>query len=243
VRASRDHGLTFARDATALAATSASMTVGGDGRLHVVGINGGPLGGYGSALQTIEYAVSSDGGVTFSRPVVVSARNELIPSYFAGPSIALDPAHGWMYFAYARGGRDAAWDIVLAATRDGGKTFVRTALGDGCALHMVPSLAVDAATGTLHLAYYDTSGAPGRFAHAICSAGLAKCLLRGAIGTVPFADLSLVRNAANEVGDYASLLFDDRRRVLHAIWTQPIINAEGNVVSRIFHASARLIIR
>jgi hypothetical protein len=243
VRSSRDRGDSWLHDTTALPAQVGDLAVGGDGRVHVVGLRGGVLGSYGSAMQAIEYAVSADGGATFSRRVIVSARDERIPSWFAGPVLAVDDARGWVYFAYARGGRDAVWDIALVATRDGGKTFVRAALGDGCALHMVPTLALDAATGTLHVAYYDTSGAPGRFVHASCGPGLAKCAARGAIESDAFAALSLVRHAANAVGDYASLVFDDRRRALHATWAEPVADSEGRVVTRIVHASAKIPLR
>jgi hypothetical protein len=243
VRSSRDRGDSWLHTTTALPATTGALAVGSDGRVHVVGLRGGVLASYGSAMQAIEYAVSADGGATFSRRVVVSARDERIPSWFAGPVIAVDDARGWVYFAYARGGRDAVWDIALVATRDGGKTFVRAALGDGCALHMVPTLALDAATGTLHVAYYDTSGAPGRFVHASCGPGLAKCAVRGAIESDAFAALSLVRHAANAVGDYAGLVFDDRRRVLHATWAEPVADSEGRVVTRIVHASAKIPLR
>lgn len=240
VRSSRDRGDTWLHDVTALPATASNLAVGNDGRVHVVGLRGSVLASYGSAMQAIEYAVSADGGATFSRRVIVSARDERIPSWFAGPAIVVDDVRGWVYFAYARGGRDAAWDISLAATRDGGKTFVRASLGDGCALHMVPTLALDAATGMLHVGYYDTSGAPGRFAHASCGPGLAKCAPRGAIESDAFAALSLVRHAANAVGDGASLTFDDRRRILHAVWAEPIADAQGRVASRIAHAAATL---
>lgn len=109
VRASRDGGATFGAGATALAGTYGNATVGADGRLHIVAINGGPLGGYGSAQQRIEYTVSSDGGVTFAKPLVVSGRDEMLPFFFANPSVAVDTARKWLYFAYVRGGRDARW--------------------------------------------------------------------------------------------------------------------------------------
>jgi hypothetical protein len=240
VRASSDGGATWSRATTALAGARGSAVVGEDGRLHLVAENGSKLGAYGSAHQTIGYAVSADGGTTFSSAITISGRDELIPFFFANPSIALDERRGWTYFAYARGGRDAKWDIALVATRDGGKTFVRKSLGDGCAIHMVPNLAVDPTTGTLHVAYYDTSGAPGRFAHATCSSGLTSCAPRGAIDSVPFAGLSTVRHAANALGDYASLVLDNKRRVLHAIWAEPIVDADGTLAAHLFHASAKL---
>ncbi len=235
VRASRDGGKTFGKPSTALAGIYGNAAVGSDGRLHVVTLNGGPLGAYGSAQQKVEYTVSSDGGATFAKAITVSGRDEMIPFFFSNPSIAVDDRRRWIYFAYARGGRDAKWDIVLAAYN--GKTWTRHTIGDSCAIHMVPNLALDPTTGTLHVAYYDS--APNRFAHAACTPGLGKCTQLGAINSQPFAALSTVRHGSKWIGEYESLLVDDKRRVLHALWSQPI--AEGDkIVSRVFHATAKL---
>jgi len=233
VRASKDGGKTFGPPSTALAGIYGNAAVGADGRLHVVTLNGGPMGAFGSAQQKVEYAVSSDGGATFSKAVTVSGRDEMIPFFFSNPSIAV--YRNWIYFAYARGGRDAKWDIVLAAFD--GKKWTHQTIGDGCAIHMVPNLAVDPRTGTLHVAYYDS--APSRFAHATCTPGLGKCTVLGAINSQPFAALSTERHGSKWIGEYESLLVDDKRRVLHALWSQPV--AEGDkTVSRVFHATAKL---
>lgn len=131
---------------------------------------------------------------------------------------------------------------MISATKDGGKTWKRQTIGDDCAIHMVPNLALDSVTGTLHVAWYDTSGAPGRFAHATCTVGAAKCTQVGAINTVAFAALSTVRHGAKWIGEYESLIVDERRRVLHAIWAQPVAE-DGAIVSRIFHSQAKLPLR
>jgi hypothetical protein len=239
VRTSRDGGKTFTTGPIVAAGTNASALASGDGKLHVVALHGNLLGAYGSAQQTVEYAVSSDGGASFSRPVTVSGRDELLPYLYARPALAADPARRWIYIAYVRGGRDAAWDIVLAASKDGGATWKRTTLaGDGCALHMLPSLAVDAATGTLHVVYYDAEGGPGRLVHAACGPGVTKCTWLGTVSPTPFAGLSLGRRTAASVG-YESLVLDDKRRLLHVVWAQPIDEGAGPVV-RIFHAAAKL---
>src|SRR5207237_194411 len=174
--------------------------------------------------QKVEYAVSSDGGATFAKAITVSGRDEVIPFFFSNPSIAVDDRRKWIYFAYARGGRDAKWDIVLAAYN--GKTWTHQTIGDGCAIHMVPNLALDPTTGTLHVAYYDS--APARFAHTTCTPGLVKCTALGAINSQPFAALSTVRHGSKWIGEYESLLVDDKRRVLHALWSQPV--TEGDKV-------------
>ena len=217
VLASHDAGATFSAAATPLAGGATSAAVGSDGRLHVVALSGGPRDGYGSAMQQVGYAVSADGGATFAH-AAISARDELLPYYFATPAIALDDRRRILYVAYLRGGRDAAWDLVIAATRDGGKTWTRAVLGDRCAWHAVPTLAVDPTTGVLHVAYYDSAGDAG-FTHAICTIGATKCAVLGALDDTP-APMSTVRHAANALGDHAVLAIDDRARVLHAMWTR-----------------------
>ncbi len=240
VRASRDGGKTFGPGAIALAGTYGNAVATADGRLHVVALAGSPLGAYGSAQQVVEYTVSSDGGATFSRPVVVSARDEMLPYFFANPSLAIDTRRKWLYAAYVRGGRDARWDIMLAVSKDGGATWRRTKLaGDDCAIHMVPNLALDPTTGTLHVAYYDSEDAPGRFVHASCGPGATRCKILGAINSTPFATLSTTRHSTKWVGEYEGLVVDDKRRVLHAVWAQTVDEAR-QPITRIFHAQAKL---
>jgi hypothetical protein len=239
VRGSMDHGKTLGKPATALAGIYGNAVVGSDGRLHVVALDGGPMGAYGSAQQKIEYTVSADGATSFAKPITISGRDEVLPFFFSNPSVAVDDARRWLYFAYVRGGRDAKWDLVLAATRDGGKTWIRQTIGDGCAIHMVPQLALDPTTGTLHVAYYDSVGAPGRFVHATCTIGLGRCMPWGAINSEPFAALSTERHGTKWIGEYETLAIDAKRRVLHAFWSQPVTEGD-HVVSRIFHASAKL---
>ena len=237
VRTSRDGGNRFDAPVTILAGFG-NATIGVDGRVHVAAIDGSPLGAFGSANQRIQYAAG------FGRPVTVSRRDEVLPFYFANPSIAVDSRRKWIYIAYVRGGRDAVWDLVLAASKDGGQTWTRTRIGDDppCAIHMVPNLALDPTTGMLHLAWYDSRGERPRFAHATCTPGLAKCTQVGRINDVPFATLSTVRNNATWIGDYETLIVDDKRRTLHAVWTQPVDEA-GKIVSRVFHAKAKLPVR
>jgi len=237
VRTSRDGGNQFGAASTILGGYG-NATVGVDGRVHVVAIDGSPLGAFGSANQRIQYSAG------FGKPITVSRRDETLPFYFANPSIAVDSRRKWIYIAYVRGGRDAVWDIVLAASKDGGRTWKRSRIGDDppCAIHMVPNLALDPRTGTLHLAWYDSRGEQPRFAHATCTPGLAKCTQLGRINDVPFATLSTVRDNATWIGDYETLIVDDKRRMLHAVWTQPVEEA-GKVVSRVFHAKAKLPLR
>ncbi len=239
IRASRDHGATWSTPTTPLVGIYGNMTVGADGTLHVVTLNGGPNGAYGSADQMIEYAASSDGGATFTKPQQISGGGESLPFFFSNPSIAVDSARKWIYLAYTRGTRDAKWDLVIAASKDGGKTWKRTRIGDdpACAIHMVPNLALDPKTGQLHVAWYDSRGP--RYAHAVCAPGAATCKQVGRINELPFATLSTVRHSAKWIGEYETLVIDNARRVLHATWSQPV-DENGKIVTRIFHARAKL---
>lgn len=239
VRASPDAGATFTATVTPLAGTVGNAVIDDRGALHIVTLNGTELGGYGSAQQKIEYVVSRDHGATFSAPLTVSGGDELLPTYFANPSIAVDARRGWLYVAYLRGGRDAVWDLVVAATRDGGKTWRRTVIGDGCALHLVPNLALDPVTGTLHLAYYDNVGVVGRFVHATCNVGAASCSPWGAINSEPFAALPLGRRTPITIGDRERITLDAKRRVLDVMWAQPVV-VKATTVVRTFHATATL---
>jgi hypothetical protein len=234
VRATRDQGKTFSRAVTPLPGSHGNATIGANGWLHVVALSGGPLGAFGSADAQIAYAVSADGGASFTRPQVLSKRDEMLPYFFANPSIAVDDRRGWIYIAYTRGGRDAVWDLVISASKDKGVTWHRTRIGDdpACAIHMVPNLALDPTTGTLHVAWYDSRGG-GRFAHAVCPPGAATCTQLGAISDTPFA-LSTALDVSS-VGEHESLVIDDKRRTLHAVWTQPV---DG--VAHVFHAAAKL---
>jgi hypothetical protein len=226
VRASRDLGATWDAAKILSPASAGSAVLAADG-LHVAGVDGGMLGGYGSANRRVLYDKT-----------VVSQRDEELPFYFATPSLAIDARRKWIYIAYVRGGRDAIWDIVLVASKDGGKTWTRTRIGDDppCAIHMVPALAVDERTGTLHVAWYDSRG--GRVGHATCKAGLATCTQVGRINDVPFGALSTVRETPASIGEHIALIVDDKRRTLHAVWSQP---TETTV--KVFHAKATLPLR
>ncbi len=241
VRASRDGGATLSQAVTPLEGIHAGASIGTDGRLHLVSLAGGPTtGGFGSANHHIDYAVSANGGRSFTRPQRISGRDDMLPFYFATPSIATDSKRRWIYIAYVRGGRDAVWELIVLGSKDNGMKWKRVRIGDtpGCAIHMVPSLAIDPTTGAVHVAWYDNRGT-GRFAHARCASGLAICTQLGAINDVPFAALTTARDTPSGIGDRAVLVIDDKRRTLHAVWTQPIVDG-GKSMSRIFHAAAKL---
>lgn len=233
VRASRDGGATFGPAVTALAGSHGELAVGGDGLLYAISIDGSVLGAFGSGNQRVDFAASGDAGRSFRKPQRISRTGEALPFFFANPQVALDDRRKWIYLAYTRGHRDGRWDIALVGTKDFGKTFVRARIGDEppCAIHVVPSLAVDATTGTLHVAWYDSRGM--RFAHARCDPGLAACRQVGRINTAPLAAFSLL--PGKSLAEHDSLVVDGARRLVHAVWMQP--EPAG---IRIVHAKAKL---
>ena len=233
--ASRTGGATFTPAITALPGERASLAVSGDGVLHVAALRGSVRGSYGAGDHDILYATSSDGGRSFTRPQLVSRSGERLPFYFGTPRIEVDSARKWIYIAYTRGGRDGKWDLAIVATKDKGKTWARSRIGDDppCATHFAPQLALDPTTGSVHVAWYDSRG--NRFAHGVCVEGLRACRQLGRINDAPFAGLSLARHGATAASETTALIVDAARRTLHAVWSQPVA-ADG----RIFHAKAKL---
>lgn len=241
VATSHDEGATFRRPVTAVPGLRAAATVGADGKLHVVALDPGTaVPGFGSADHRIVYTVSADAGKTFAKAQRLSGRDELLPFHGAIPAIAVDTKRKVVYAAYLRGGRDAVWDLVIASSKlDGKNVWKRTRLGeDGCATQLAPALALDPTTGVLHVAWYDNRGG-GRFAHATCPAGAATCTQQGAISDAPFAAFVLDRDPPRSLGDTSALVIDVKRRALHAVWAQPIID-DGRITTRIERATATL---
>lgn len=237
VRTSRD-GLRFGPPVTATAGTRGALAVARDGTLYAAALAGSAFAAYGSGAHRVELAVAPPGGLELGPPQPISRDGEQLPWWFAIPAIARDDRRDRLYLGYVRGGRAATWDLVIALTRDRGKTWIRRRLGDApaCALEAAPALALDPTTGTLHVAWFDSRGP--RFAHATCT--LAGCRARGRIDSVPFAAMSLLPGSPRAIDDHAVLVIDDRRRTLHAVWAQPVDQGGGVVAPQVFHARARL---
>lgn len=110
-------------------------TVGAQGRLHLVWIQATsdpPLGGFGPPPNPVVAAFSDDGGRTFSDPVQVSdpSRQRVV-----APALALG-SDGAVHVAYYDLKDDAVdyqglegptwpgtWSLVVATSRDGGRSF------------------------------------------------------------------------------------------------------------------------
>ncbi len=218
VRASVDGGATFGPTVTPLVGDRGDIAIGG--AIHAVVLVGTASGAYGSADHRLDYASSVDGGRTFSAPQTISGREESIPFFLAGPAIALDDRRGLIYVAYARGHRSGVWDIAIAVgKRTNGKLgWTRTHFGDDCAIHLLPTLAVEPLTGTLHVAWYDSRGEHGRFAHATCGVGATACKQRGAISEPFDVPLSTAHVGPLFLGDRAGLTIAGK--TIHATWMQ-----------------------
>jgi len=238
LRSSHDRGATFGHAITVLDGIRGDLAVDARGVIYAIALHGSRGAAYGSGDHRIDLAVSTTGGRTFSRPRTLSRFGEKLPFYGATPRIVVDSSRRWIYAAYVRGGRDAKWDLQLVATRDLQRwTHARIADDPACATHFDPALAIDPSTGTLHVAWYDSRGM--RFAHAVCTGGLARCRQLGRINDLPFAGLSLARHGETAVGDAQALAIDATHRALHAVWTQAV-DVDGTPTARLFHAKGRL---
>ncbi len=174
MRSSLDGGATWSPPVTAAEGTYADVAIDSAGRVHVAVSLSDPsgAGAWGSTENQVALAVSRD-GKRFARPVPVSAPGESIPFFFVNPTIAIDDARGWIHIAYVAGTPDGRWDIRLASSRDGGRSWRRRAVNDDptCANHSVPNLALDPASGALHLTWYENRGGAGHLAYTTCVPG------------------------------------------------------------------------
>jgi hypothetical protein len=193
-----------------------------------------------------EYVKSADGATTFTTSRVVSRPDESAGAGgFSNPQVVADERRGALYVVYPSGGADGRWDIILATSTDGGATWRHTKVNDdaSCANHMTPMSALDPSTGRVHLMWLENRTGRGGVAYTSCirsktEAG-ATCAPNEAVNDAPFASYSLVRHSPKWLAEYGSLVLDQKRRVLHAVWTQTVPEAAG-ATARIFHAAARL---
>jgi len=241
MRTSLDGGKSWGGTTTASEGAYGDVAIDREGRIHVVAALGSPRGqaALGSTDSSIAYTVSRD-GATFGAALTVSAANESVPFFFVNPTIAVDDQRRWIYVAYAAGTPDGRWDIQLAATHDDGKTWRRTKVNDdpSCGNHMVPNLALDPTTGTLHLTYLENRGGHGHLAYASCAGGGGPCTPAVRV-SADMASYELVRHSSKWLGEYASLLVDAKRRLLHAVWTETV--QEGDrAIGRLRYASRAL---
>jgi hypothetical protein len=241
MRTSLDGGKTWDKPVTAIEGAYGNVVIDGKGRIHIAVAMADPRGAaaFGSAENSVAYTVSTD-GKTFAKPIAVPAPGESIPFYFVNPSIAIDEKRGWIYIAYAAGTPDGKWDIQLAATRDGGKTWKRSKLNDdaSCANHMVPNLALDPRSGTLHVTFFENRGGAGHVAYVSCKPDAGACAPATRV-SADMAAYELVRHSTKWLGEYEALLVDPKRRTLHAVWTHTV-DEGGKAIARIQYSSRKL---
>lgn len=186
--ASRDRGRTFGPPHRILGPNAFGVHMaldagwGGQGRLHLVWLQGGadpPLGGLPPVPNPILASHSDDGGRTFSPPIPVSDPDR---SRVVAPALALGPGHAVHVLYYDLGDDardyqglegpvwDGRWSVVLASSVDGGGRFSPGNLVDGAVVPTErvmlvftmppPGLAADGA-GRLYAAWQDARGGRG----------------------------------------------------------------------------------
>ncbi|HWO21544.1 MAG TPA: sialidase family protein [Kofleriaceae bacterium] len=241
MRTSLDGGKTWDAPVTATEGAYGDVAIDGQGRVHVAVAVADPRGvhAWGSPDNTVAYSVSAD-GKTFGKPITVTAPGEAVPFYFLNPTLAVDDRRGWIYVAYAAGTPDGKWDIRLAATKDGGKTWKRTKVNDDetCANHMVPNLALDPASGTLHVTFFENRGGKGHLAYTTCKPAGGPCA--PTVRASPdMAAYELARHSSKWLGEYGALLIDPKRKLVHSVWTHTGQEGE-HAIGRLRHATRKL---
>jgi hypothetical protein len=215
------------------------VSVSPSGAVHVVYVTWTEPGvnRYGDARISVEMARSDDGGRSFSPPTRVSAEGEIVPFFFSNSQIAFDDRRNALYVVYPTGRSDGPWEIRLATSFDGGKTWKRRKLNDdsSCANHMTPRAVLDPKTGKLHVIWLENRTGRGGVAYTACDPGGERCDPNEAVSDTPFSAYTLNRHRSDWVGEYPALVLDPQRRHLHAVWSQTV-DEDGEPVARLFHA-------
>lgn len=246
VRRSVDQGRTFA-PSTAIenGDAYANVAVGASGAVYVVSQTGKPGATghpdrYGDARNDVELVVGDHQG-NFGKPARVSADDDVVPFFFSNPGVAVDEPRGALYVVYPAG-PDHRWDLWLATSRDRGASWSRVKVNDDapCASHMAPQVALDGATGVVHVTWLENRSGAGRLVYAACAPGGATCGGNEAVSE-PFASFTFARHSPDWLGEYGTLRVDraGERGVLHSVWTQTV-DEGGTPTARIFHAEAAL---
>jgi len=141
---------------------------------------------------------------------------------------------------YPAGSPDGRWEIILATSVDGGATWKRTTVNDDgpCASHMLPTATVDP-QGRIHVMWIENRSGMGSVAYTVCQPNATKCSPNEIINDQPFAAYGFARHSSKSVGDGNALIYDAKRKMIHAVWTQPV-DEGGNPVSRVFVSSAKV---
>jgi hypothetical protein len=125
-------------------------------------------------------------GIGDATPAIDLSRAMDAPVRFA-PGVATN--HDVTHVVYVTGGLTGVWDVIVATSRDGGRTWShRTVNDDGsCATHGWPSIAIDPASGDAHVVFVDNRFGPGEVVYARCPADPAvPCARNEAVSDTPF---------------------------------------------------------
>jgi hypothetical protein len=243
---STDGGATWSKSVTVGTGAVADAEVTASGKIHVVYATGGG-NMFGGAENHVEYTKSEDGGQTWAPPARVSGEGDLVPIHFSSPQVIADanPDRAILYAVYPSGTPDGRWNVVIAWSRDGGTTWERDKANDDepCAGHMLPSAALDPATGKVHITWVDNRTGAGNVVYTSCTAATKKkkleCAANELVSDKPFASYGFVRHSLRWLGDYNALLLDAKGKRLHAVWTQTV-DEGGTPTARIFWASGKV---
>ena len=236
MRTSLDGGRTFAPAVPVVPATYGDVAIDPRGAIHVAAVAGSPRGAaaWGSVDNAILYVRSID-GATFTAPVAITGPGESVPFFFVNPSLVTDATGQRIHVAYAAGDPDGAWNLMLASSVDRGATWTRRLLAGtepACSNHAVPELAMRK-SGKLLATWFEYQGGAGYRAFTTCERDGSGCRPPAPLGP-PMATYELVRHSPRWLGEYGALVIDERRRRLHAVWTQ-VLGESPRGVARIVH--------
>ncbi|HEU5214813.1 MAG TPA: sialidase family protein [Gaiellaceae bacterium] len=188
-----------------------------DGTLHVAWQD--------TAHGTIDDSASSDGGQTFSSPVVIAPVNGFAFNVAAQASrgALVYPSCGayqtTLYCSYMDGS-DAATTVYVAKSTDGGASWTSTAMPSG-GDQFNQWLAVDPSNGSVNVAYYDTGthGATSTLYTLARSTDGGSSYSASAIANAPTDEscCSPSVNLGNQYGDYEGIAAFGG--VVHPVWT------------------------
>lgn len=238
MRSSVDGGETFGPGVRVMDATYGDVAIDAKGVIHVVALDGSARGPatWGSSDNRVIYVRSAD-GKKFGAPVSVSGAGESVPFYFSNPSVVVDAKRALIYVGYIAGTPDGKWTAMLATSKDGGATWTRKPLVGGGCHQSVADLAI-AADGTVHATWNQLVAAGGRRLYTRCAAGGGACQPAVALGP-PMTTYELVRHSPRWLGEYTSLVVDDKHDGVHAVWTQVAPGATERGTARIVHARGK----
>ena len=99
---------------------------------------------------------------------------------------------------------DGRWDIYLATSADGGKSWSRRKVNDDahCASHLTPHTALDPKTGILHITWLDNRSGVGALAYASCAPGGSSCSANEAVSDTPLASYTYERHLPGWLAEY-----------------------------------------